>query len=226
MTDEKLRVLANNIVGESFPAFVMKAFRQLHAGKPLLPGYHILALCNEFVRLLTGENRYLLATMPPRCLKSFIASVCFPAFALGQDPSLRIICMSYSAELAEAFSRQTQLIMNSPWYRQRFPKTRLMRSTVAELRTTANGFRSAKSLGGAITGTGGNILILDDPLNAGSVASEAERRAVYEKYSNVLPSRFDDPKLGAMAVVAQRLHVEDLPGRLIAEGGWHHLNLP
>jgi len=226
MTNEKIHILANSVVGDSFPVFVANAFRQLHSGRSMVLGRHVLALCYELERVLAGDNRYLLATSPPRCLKSFIASVCFPAFALGHDPSLKLICLSYSGELAESFSRQTQLIMDSPSYRQRFPNTRFVRNTAAELRTTTNGFRAAKSLGGAITGTGGDILILDDPLNAGSAASEAERRSAYEKYSNVLPSRFDDPKLGAMAVVAQRLHVDDLPGHLIAEGGWHHLNLP
>lgn len=136
--------------------------------------------------------------------------------------------MSYSTELAEFHARLTQKIMEADWYQQAFLKTRLdpKRTTPAELRTTAHGFRMAKSLSGSITGLGGNKLLLDDSLNAGSVTSEAERRALHDKFAYVIPSRLDNPKTGSMGVIGQRLHIDDLPGRLIAEGGWHHLNLP
>ena len=228
MAEPRLEAITTALLQTDFPAFVAQSFRYLHPTQNLVTGPHILAICHALEQTRLGRERFLLITMPPRQLKSFIASVCYPAWVLGHNPSTKLICMSYSAELAEYQARLTQKIMESDWYKRTFPKTNLdpKRATPVELRTTAHGFRMGKSLSGSITGQGGDILILDDPLNAGSATSEADRRAVHERYSHVLPSRLDNPKTGAIIAIAQRLHIDDLPARIIVEGGWHHLNLP
>ncbi len=218
--------LADKALRDDFPLFVQRAFRHLYPNRQFDHAKHILAICHELDRVLAAREQRLLITAPPRHLKSFIASVCFPPFALGHEPSLKILCISYSAELAETFARDTREIMQSDWYQRLFPGTRLDRTAVEKLETTVHGFRAAKSMSGSITGSGGDIIILDDPLNAGAAASDAERKTANDTYAGVITSRLDDAKTGAKVVVAQRLHVDDLPGQLIAQGGWRHLDFP
>src|SRR5690349_10409451 len=81
-----------------FPSFVQKCFYQLWPAASFLPNWHIDALC--YYLDLVCKIRRLIINMPPRSLKSFICSVALPAFILGHDPTKRIICVSYGAELA------------------------------------------------------------------------------------------------------------------------------
>ena len=88
--------------------------------------------------------------MPPRSLKSISASVAFPAFILGRDPSRRIICVSYSAELAKKHSNDFRAVLEAPWYRSVFPTARIgpYKNSETEIELTARGFRLATSVGG------------------------------------------------------------------------------
>ena len=81
-------------------------------------------------------------------------------------------------------------------------------------------------MGGAATGEGGHILIVDDPLNALQAHSHAHREVVNEWFDHTFATRLDDKQRGAIVLVMQRLHTEDLSGYLLERGGWHHLNLP
>ena len=224
---DKAESLAAAATRESLAVFVARAFRYLNAGEELVLGAPILAMCHALEEVSAGNERFLLTTAPPRFLKSFIYSICYPAGELGNNPSESIVCLSYSAELSQSLAHHSRLIMESDWYKRAFPKTRLdpKRANLDELRTTKRGVRFARSLGGPVTGIGGHKLVVDDSISAGTVQSEAERLALHHRYANVLPSRLNNPKKGAMIIVSQRLHVDDLPGRLIAEGGWRHLNL-
>jgi len=113
-------------------------------------------------------------------------------------------------------------------YRRLFPRTRISSSkdTEAEIRTTAGGSRLTTSVGGTLTGRGGNLLIIDDPLKPQDAQSESSRESVKQWYSNTLLSRLDHKSEGSIIVVMQRLHPDDLVGHLLEQGGWMHLNLP
>src|ERR1700746_3269935 len=106
--------------------------------------------------------------MPPRHLKSICASVAFPAWLLGHEPSKRIICASYSQDLARKHSLDCRTVMEESWYRRAFLGTRLRerKKTELEFETTAFGSRYATSIGGTLTGRGGDIMIIDDPLKS------------------------------------------------------------
>ena len=112
-----------------------------------------------------GRIRSLIISVPPRHLKSHLASVAFPAWCLGHDPSVQILCVSYAQDLADKLSRDCRRIVASDWYQKLFPATRLspQRQAVPEFETTAQGFRIATSVGGALTGRGADIIIIDDP---------------------------------------------------------------
>ena len=118
--------------------------------------------------------------------------------------------------------------MRAPWYERLFPDTRLggAKNTESEFETTRGGSRMATSVGGVLTGRGGHIIVIDDPIKPADAMSEAVRGATNDWYDLSLLSRLDDKTTGAIIVVMQRLHVDDLTGHLLEQGGWTVLNLP
>lgn len=101
--------------------FARKAFGHLHPGTKLLYNWHLQALAYHLERVMRGEDKRLVICLPPRCLKTEMASVIFPAFLLGNNPTDRIIGISYGQDLATGFSLRTRQIMESDWYRELFP---------------------------------------------------------------------------------------------------------
>ena len=176
----------------------------------------------------SGAVTRLIMTVPPRHLKSTCASVAFPAWILGHDPSARIICVSYSADLAARHARDCRRVMESQWYRRIFPGMRLSREKNAEMEfmTTAQGYRYSTSIGGTLTGRGGNYIIIDDSLKADEAMSEVSRSGVNESYDRTIYSRLDDKRKDRIILVQQRLHVDDLVGHVLQKEKWTHLNLP
>ena len=214
------------ILRSDLSRFVQKVFATVSPNDAFKPNWHIEAIAHELTRCHTGGNRRLLITQPPRSLKSICASVAFPAWALGHDPTLRFLCVSYSESLASEFTRQFRMVTESEWYRRLFPGMRLKRETTAETITTKGGSRVALSVGGSITGRGADFIIIDDPLKAEDGASESARTRVINWYDGTLSTRLNDKERGVIILVMQRLHQEDLAGLVIERGGWHQLNLP
>lgn len=208
-------------------AFVEKAFYTVFPGQEFQPNWHVEAICHALERVARGEVKRLLILMPPRNLKSLSASVAFPAWLLGLDPTRRIICVSYSAELAAKHARDCRALMQSGFYQETFP-TRLDPNKLAEMEfmTTQRGFRLATSTGGTLTGRGGNILIIDDPMKPADAQSELRRQELQQWFCNTLLSRLDDKANDAIVLVMQRLHSDDLAGYLLEQGGWEVLSLP
>ena len=175
-----------------------------------------------------GKIKRLVVLVPPRYLKSLSASVAFPAYVLGHDPRARIIAVSYSDQLARSHANDFRALAHSERYRAVFPGTRISPSkdTEAEVRTTVRGFRYATSVGGTLTGRGGNFLIIDDPQKPQDAHSETARANTQQWFFNTLYPRLDNKVDDAIIVVMQRLHVDDLVGKLLEQSGWHVLNLP
>ena len=181
-------------------------------------------------------NRYgsetikrLIITLPPRSLKSIMCSVAFPAFVLGHDPSKRLIVASYSADLAIKHGNDFRVVVNSGEYHAIFPGMRIsaMKNTQSEVVTTLNGFRLAISVDGTLTGRGGDIIIIDDPIAALAALSQKSREHVVDWYFNTLLSRLDDQQNGAIVLVMQRLHEDDLAGVVLRSSDeWTVLSLP
>jgi predicted phage terminase large subunit-like protein len=216
------------IVGSELYAFIRASFPILSGGSPFLPNWHVEAMSYELSEVIRGRKRRLIITVPPRSLKSICASVALPAFALGHDPGRRIICVSYSESLARKHANDCRALMRSKLYRRIFPATRISpaKDTETEVMTTARGSRLATSVGGTLTGRGGDLLIIDDPLKPQDAHSESARESLKRWYSNTLLSRLDHKTDGSIILVMQRLHPDDLAGHLLEQGGWAHLNLP
>jgi hypothetical protein len=134
-------------------------------------------MCHNLSKVARGDVRRLIITIPPRRLKSICTSVALPAFILGHDPTRRIICVSYSQELAVKHANDCRSVMNSDWYRRLFPGTKIdsAKNTETEIMTTRRGFRLSTSVGGTLTGRGGNLIIIDDPIKPADAMSDTTR---------------------------------------------------
>jgi predicted phage terminase large subunit-like protein len=219
----------NAVLRQNFHAFLRKTFNTLCPGQEFVPSWYLKAIIYQLERVRRGEIRRLIINMPPRSLKSITASVAFPAFVLGHDPTRRFICVSYSSELAHKFSNDFRALLRSPWYRRIFPQTRIgsYKDSEIEVELTCRGFRLATSTGGTLTGRGGDTIIIDDPLKAIDALSEPKRNAGNDWFLNTLLSRLDDKRTGAIIIVMQRVHMDDLTGFVLRQSDdWTVLRLP
>ncbi len=220
------RTLRNAILRQDLSAFTAKAFSTVSSGDKYLGNWHIDAVCHQLERVYDGSVKRLLIAQPPRSLKSICSSVSFVAWAIGHDPTLRIACVSYSHDLAELLAVQFRAVVESDWYREVFPGVRFKKKTAMEYTTTQGGGRLATSVGGTLTGRGADIVIIDDPMKAADAQSQSARTHVIEWYRSTLVTRLNDKRTGAIIVVMQRLHEDDLAGHLLRHGGWETLELP
>ena len=154
------------ILRTDFVSFIRKVFHTVSPGDPFLENWHIEAMAHHLLKVVRGETRRLIITIPPRHLKSICTSVALPAFILGHDPTRRMICVSYSTELAIKHANDFRTVMKSDWYQRLFSATRIdqAKDTQTEIMTTRKGFRLATSVGGTLAGRGGNVIIIDDPI--------------------------------------------------------------
>jgi hypothetical protein len=220
--------LLRALLRRNFNAFVEKAFTTLAPAQAFDPAWHLRAIGWQLERVRRGNIRRLIINMPPRSLKSITVSVAFPAFLLGHEPTQRIICVSYSADLAKKHSNDFRALMEAPWFRDLFPQARIGRKdSEIEIELTARGFRLATSVGGTLTGRGAEIIIIDDPLKPDDAYSEAKRNAANEWFKNTLMSRLDDKRTGVIVIVMQRVHIDDLTGFVQSlSDDWEVLSLP
>jgi hypothetical protein len=223
------RALLRALQRRDLMTFIHRTFLAVAPGEPYQHNWHIEA-AYRLMECLEGRCRRLIITVPPRSLKSIVCSVALPAFALGLDPTQRIICCSYAQELAAKHARDCRAVIESPWYREVFPRTRIdpRKNTEGEFETTAKGFRLATSVGGTLTGRGGRLIILDDPMKPGDAYSELKSEAVHHWYETTLLSRLDSKAEDVIILVMQRLHVADLVGYILDKepGRWTLLTLP
>lgn len=221
---ELIRVKVRN----DLPTFIHRTFQTVAPAQPYLYNWHIDAMAWHLQQCAKGAIKRLVITLPPRYGKSICASVAFPAWVLGRDPSKRIICASYSESLASKHAGDCRIVMESDWYRSAFPGTRISRDKNAELNyvTTRQGFRYSTSVGGTLTGRGGNLIIVDDPIKPEEAMSETKRSGVNDWFDRTLYSRLDSKRDDVIILIMQRLHVEDLAGYVMPREQWVHLNLP
>lgn len=203
--------------------------------------FHTL-IADKCQALLEGTlpSSKLMIFMPPQHGKSEIVSRKFPAWALGRNPLLKIVGTSYSADLAQQFSRAIQRTIDSEEYGAVFPNTFLNNQRVktdtqrgwlrnVDMFETVGfgGFFKAVGVGGSLTGTPADIGIIDDPIkDAMEANSETFRNRVWEWYTDVFLTRMhNDSKI---ILIQTRWHSDDLAGRLIEREGneWTIVNIP
>ncbi len=216
------------ILRKDFTSFITKVFNTINPGVKYHPNWHIKLIAEYLEAVQAGDIKRLIINMPPRSLKSVCIGVAWPAWILGHNPAKRIMSASYSQILSEKHSLDCRFVMSSNWYREIFPKTILSKAhnKKSKFLTQDNGFRFATSVGGSATGEGGDILIIDDPHNPSQINSVKLRKRVIEWFEQTFLTRLNN-KDGAIILVMQRLHTEDLSGYLLSNSScWQHLKIP
>ena len=222
------RRLLEALLRQDLGAFTEKVFRALEPGQPYLHNWHLEHIAEALTRVERGELKRLIINVPPRSLKSILVSVAFSAWVLGRDPRKRIMCISYAEDLARKHALDTRKIVDEAWYRALFPGFAIPRGRARDLdfATTANGYRFAAGMGGSITGRGADIILIDDPIKPADALSKAMRRRAIEFYDGTLQSRLNNKCEGAIVIVMQRLHEEDLVAHVTENEDWEMISLP
>lgn len=216
------------LIRDDLSFFTHKAFNTVSPSSIYKNNWHVDLMSEYLMACKNGEIKRLIINIPPRFMKSISVSVAFPAWLLGQNPKTQIMCASYGMALSHKHSMDSRLLIESEWYKRIFPRTKLVedQNTKSKFVTTERGFRLATSIGSAVTGSGADFLIIDDPLNADGANSETTREAANTWYDQVFSTRLNDRKEGCIILVMQRLHENDLSGHLLAKGGWENLSIP
>ena len=202
---------------------------------PYVPGWHIEVICEHLEAVSRGEIRRLLITVPPRHMKSIGVSVAWPAWCWAQDsaglagPQTRFLFASYAHSLSIRDSVKCRRLIESPAYRRAWGegfKLTSDQNTKIRFENDRGGYRLATSVDGALTGEGGDIIVVDDPHNVREAESQAVREATLAWWDEAMSTRLNDLRRGAYVIIMQRVHEKDLAGHVLAEGGWTHLCLP
>ncbi len=189
-----------------------------HVWPDFIEGPHHKKIADKFNKLAQGKIKRLIINMPPRHTKSEFASYLLPAWMIGQKPNLKIIQTTHTTELAVRFGRKAKSLLDSSEYQQIF-STRLREDSQAAGRweTAQGGEYFAAGVGGAITGRGADLLIIDDPHSEQDSMNMGALERAYEWYTSGPRQRLQPG--GSIVVVMTRWNTKDLTGALIRAQG-------
>jgi len=185
-----------------------------HMWPEFIEGSHHKIISEKFNKLATGEIKRLIINMPPRHTKSEFASTLLPAWMIGKHPDLKIIQSTHTTELAVRFGRKAKNIIDSEEYKKVF-KTTLREDSKAAGRweTNSKGEYFAAGVGGAITGRGADLLIIDDPHSEQDALNAQALERAYEWYTSGPRQRLQPG--GRIVLVMTRWNQKDLTGKLL-----------
>ena len=196
---------------EGFMPFIKKVW------PAFIEGRHHKIMAEAFERVVNGDLKRLIINMPPRHTKSEFASYLLPAWFLGQYPEKKIIQTAHTAELSVGFGRKVRNLVDSDDYKEIFPELGLRADSKAAGRwsTSKGGEYFAIGVGGAVTGKGADLLIIDDPHSEqeGQSADPAVFDKVYDWYTSGPRQRLQPG--GSIIIVMTRWHKRDLTGKII-----------
>ena len=196
---------------EGFMPFIKKVW------PAFIEGRHHKIMAEAFERVANGDLKRLIINMPPRHTKSEFASYLLPAWFLGQYPEKKIIQTAHTAELSVGFGRKVRNLVDSEDYKEIFPELGLRADSKAAGRWSTNkgGEYFAIGVGGAVTGKGADLLIIDDPHSEqeGQSADPAVFDKVYDWYTSGPRQRLQPG--GSIIIVMTRWHKRDLTGKIV-----------
>jgi predicted phage terminase large subunit-like protein len=198
----------------------------------MIVGAHHKKIAAALDRVVSGECKRLMIAMPPRHGKSQMGSYLFPAYLMGKKPDSKLIVGSHTAELAQRFGRMIRNLVADERYKELFPDFLLSADSKAAGRwdTSHGGEAFFIGKGGAMTGRGGNVVILDDILDEQDALSNTAMENTWEWYQSGPRQRLQPN--GAIIVINTRWKTDDLSGRLLKlQGGiksdkWEILEFP
>jgi predicted phage terminase large subunit-like protein len=235
--EEQLQDLDRAEFEDSLYAFLMNGWKYIDPA-PFAHGWPIEAVAEHLQAVVDGDIKRLIINIPPRCAKSSLTSVAFPAFTWAQrrksdtsGPGVQFLHASYSQILTLRDSTKCRRLIESPWYQTLWgDRFHLMadQNTKSRFDNDKGGSRLSTSVGSSLTGEGGNIIVVDDPNAAQEAHSEATIATTIEWWDGALSTRLNNAKTGAFVVIQQRLGEEDLTGHILSKevGEWTHLCLP
>jgi predicted phage terminase large subunit-like protein len=230
ITRNKLFQYKKHMLKNCFYSFFVEAFYYLNPGKSLAQNWHLNYLASILQEVSEGKHKNLIICVPPRSLKSTMISVSWCAWLLGNNPNLRIMCSSYAQKLSTKLSVDTRNLMQSAWYKSYFPEFEFSKdqNTKSKFCSITGGYRLSTSVASSIIGEGGDILICDDPMSPTQAYSKQARDKIYNWYMESFSTRLDNKKNGIKIIVMQRLHDDDLCGRIIKKmkNMWHVISIP
>ena len=185
-------------------------------------GRHHKIIGEKFNKIAEGKLKRLIVCLPPRHTKSEFASTYFPAWMMGLRGNLKIIQTTHTAELATSFGRKIRNLIDSDQYSEVFPDLKLQADNKSAGRWTSNkqGEFFAAGVGGAITGRGADLLIIDDPVSEQDALSPTAMDAVYEWYTSGPRQRLQPG--GIIVIVMTRWSTKDLVGKVLKKQGEDH----
>ena len=215
---EKLEELKTRKLAQSrFLAFVKQVWPTFISGR------HHEKMAAAFERVAEGKSKRLIINMPPRHTKSEFASYLLPAWFLGKYPHKKVIQTSHTAELAVGFGRKVRNLVDQEIYTKLFPQVGLQADSKAAGRWATNkgGDYFAIGVGGAVTGKGADLLIIDDPHSEQEAALADTNPDIYDKvyewYTSGPRQRLQPG--GAIVIVMTRWSKRDLTGQVIKAAG-------
>ncbi len=222
--------ISRRLAKDSLYHFTRYVWNVIEPETPFQDGWHIKVLCEHAEALARFDIQKLNVNMPPRHMKSIIWCVMLPAWVWGKRPNLSFIYGSHSLALATRDSIKTRMILYSEEYKEVFEPDWAFTDDQDQktiFKNTKGGVRKSVGVGSAVTGEGGDFLIVDDPINALEAHSEIARDEAIRWFDTVLSTRINNPRRYAKAVIMQRLHEKDLSGHLIKKDStFQHLILP
>jgi len=229
---EKLAELKRRALGQKrFMKFVQEVWPTFIGGR------HHAKMADAFERVARGECKRLIINMPPRHTKSEFASYLLPAWFLGNFPHKKVIQCSHTAELAVGFGRKVRNLVDTDAYKSIFPDLALASDSKAAGRWNTNrqGDYFAIGIGGAVTGKGADLLIIDDPHSEQEAALAEVNPDIYDKtyewYTSGPRQRLQPG--GAIVIVMTRWSKRDLTGQILKDasandsiGEWEVIEFP
>ncbi len=216
---------------DSLYRFVKLAWHIIEPGH-FEDNWHLPVVCEYLQAVTTGDILRLVINEPPGCMKSLVVSVFWPAWEWAVwSGATKFMYASYEASLSRRDGARTLRLIESPWYRSRFPAVQLREDApaAADFENMLGGFRFSTSVGGKATGRHVDIQVVDDPTKPKDTVSSTARKALEATsiwWKGTMATRRVNPETFRRVIVMQRLHENDLAGEMLREGGWTHLCLP
>jgi predicted phage terminase large subunit-like protein len=208
--------------------YVRFAWKDIEPSVPYIHNWHIDAICEHLEAVTTGQVRKLIINIPPRFAKSTITAVLWPTWVWTKIPSKQWLFSSYGEDLAVRDNLKSRDLIKSPFYQALWgAEFSLNRELEAAIYNDKRGYRYSGSVGGRITGMGGDFVVTDDPHKIEEINSDSAVERVLDWWDQTMNTRLNNPLKSGRVIVMQRLRENDLCGHLLAKNsGYVHLCLP
>ena len=224
------RQLRASFLGEGgLLRFVKYFWHVLEPQTVFVEGWPLEAICEHLQAVSEGRITRLLINVPPGFMKSLLTDVFWPAWEWATiGAHLRYVTFSYSAMLTERDNRRFGALVTSQEYQELYgDKVQIVKLGDRIVSNRATGWKLASSVGGVGTGERGDRIILDDPHNVKEAESEVIRSETVRWFRESMSNRLNDMEKGAIVVIMQRLHGDDVSGIILEKGmAYDHLMIP